>query len=157
MAVNWAEKIIKIFQKQNEKTKDNKYTYYRHSLYWLNFWHVLISKGTSCFASHTLLIKIQYCYQFINAIYEQSILRQVELGLDRFTLHLTITNPNLSVSLYVCQLHTMQQFACCYFILDTVQTSNFFSMCRVLNLVFTRHQYSSNKIYNAIDCSRDWI
>ena len=27
--------------------------------YWLNYWHILISKGTSSFKSNTLLIKIQ--------------------------------------------------------------------------------------------------
>ena len=32
--------------------------------YWLNDWHILISKGMSSFTSNTLLISIQYCYQF---------------------------------------------------------------------------------------------
>ena len=32
--------------------------------YWLNYWHILISKDTSSFMSNTLLIRIQYCYQF---------------------------------------------------------------------------------------------
>ena len=32
--------------------------------YWLNHWHILLSKGTSGFTSNTLLIRIQYCYQF---------------------------------------------------------------------------------------------
>ena len=31
--------------------------------YWLNYWHFLISKGTSGFTSNTLLIRIQYCFQ----------------------------------------------------------------------------------------------
>ena len=31
--------------------------------YWLNYWHILISKDTSGFTSNTLLIGIQYCYQ----------------------------------------------------------------------------------------------
>ena len=33
--------------------------------YWLNYWHFLISKGTSGLTSYTLLIRIQYCYQFL--------------------------------------------------------------------------------------------
>ena len=32
--------------------------------YWLNYWHILISKGTSGFTSNTSLIMIQYFYQF---------------------------------------------------------------------------------------------
>ena len=32
--------------------------------YWLNYWHILISKGTSGFSSNTLLIRIEYFYQF---------------------------------------------------------------------------------------------
>ena len=32
--------------------------------YWLNYWHILISKGASGFTSNTSLIRIQYCYQF---------------------------------------------------------------------------------------------
>ena len=31
------------------------------SQYWLNYWHIPISKGTSGFTSNTLLIRIQYC------------------------------------------------------------------------------------------------
>ena len=31
--------------------------------YWLNYWHILISKDASGFTSNTLLIRIQYCYQ----------------------------------------------------------------------------------------------
>ena len=34
-------------------------------LYWLNYWHILISKCTSDFTSNTFLIRIQYCYPFI--------------------------------------------------------------------------------------------
>ena len=33
-------------------------------LYWLNYWHIMISKGTSCLTSDTLMIPIQYCYLF---------------------------------------------------------------------------------------------
>ena len=33
--------------------------------YWLNYWHTLISKGTCNFTSNTLLVRIQYCSQFI--------------------------------------------------------------------------------------------
>ena len=33
--------------------------------YWLNYWHTLISKDMSGFTSNTLLIRIQYCHQFI--------------------------------------------------------------------------------------------
>ena len=29
-------------------------------MYWLNYGHILISKGTSSFTSNTLLIRIQY-------------------------------------------------------------------------------------------------
>ena len=32
--------------------------------YWLSYWHILISKGTRGFTSNTLMIRIQYCYQF---------------------------------------------------------------------------------------------
>ena len=32
--------------------------------YWLNYWHVLISKVMSGFTSNTLLVRIQYCYPF---------------------------------------------------------------------------------------------
>ena len=31
-----------------------------HSWYWLNYWHILISKGMSGFTSNTLLIRIHY-------------------------------------------------------------------------------------------------
>ena len=33
--------------------------------YWLNYWHILISKGTCGFISNTLLIRIQYFQYFI--------------------------------------------------------------------------------------------
>ena len=46
------------------------------SYYWLTYWHILISKGTSGFTSNTLLIRIQYCYQFkyfiVNKSYEKN-------------------------------------------------------------------------------------
>ena len=32
-----------------------------HLLHWLNYWHNLITNGTSGFRSNTLLIRIQYC------------------------------------------------------------------------------------------------
>ena len=35
-----------------------------HSSYWLNYWHILILKGTIGLTSNTSLISIQYCYQF---------------------------------------------------------------------------------------------
>ena len=33
--------------------------------YWLNYWHILISKGTSGFTSNTLLIRIQYEMKYV--------------------------------------------------------------------------------------------
>ena len=36
----------------------------RPCLYWLHDWHILKSNDKSSFTSNTLLIKIQYCYQF---------------------------------------------------------------------------------------------
>ena len=38
-------------------------SYYKCIWYWLNYRHILVSKGTSGFTSNTLLIRIQYCYQ----------------------------------------------------------------------------------------------
>ena len=32
-------------------------------VYLLNYWHILISKGTCGFIYNTLLVRIQYCYQ----------------------------------------------------------------------------------------------
>ena len=35
-----------------------------NDFYLLNYWHILISKGSSGFTSNTLFLRIQYCYQF---------------------------------------------------------------------------------------------
>ena len=46
------------------RSKWPAFMWLKRSGYWLNFWYILISKGTSGFMSNTLLIRIQYCYPF---------------------------------------------------------------------------------------------
>ena len=55
----WSGKIP--HQEQKVKQKLGRPWKYK---YWLNYLHTSSSKGTSGFTSNTLLIKIQYCYQF---------------------------------------------------------------------------------------------
>ena len=49
----------------NRFLNDKKEKWQGVDIYWFNYWHDLINKDMSGFASNTLLIRIQYCYQFI--------------------------------------------------------------------------------------------
>ena len=51
-------------ERTKERMKDKKKERLVKNKYWLNYWHILISKGLSGFTSNTLLIMTQYFYQF---------------------------------------------------------------------------------------------
>ena len=60
----WQMKTERKKERTKERMKDKKKERLVKNKYWLNYWHILISKGLSGFTSNTLLIMTQYFYQF---------------------------------------------------------------------------------------------
>ena len=60
-------------------------------VYWLNYWHILISNGTSGFTSNTLLIRFQYITDFLFVD---------PLSLQSFICHLQVVSHGTIACIY---------------------------------------------------------